>query len=470
MQLSSLRTSNFVLRTSNFILRTSNFVLRTSYFFSVLSLGFAAVATAQTYGSDARRIGLGGAGSTENVAAKLVDSPRPYGRIVLPFGLIQVLGDLDVFDPNADDYDPVRSMEYAANPVHYTFGRRQGEGGHRFISDLMNARLERDLNRYRGFSPASGTLTEGLTFPEFGRTLAFPARAGAFHGVYVGGGPYLATQTAGRIDPALVAVLSGSADTYVADTSFGLSSGATSQLALAATVGYRGRLALPGASDGGVRGGIYLAANLHYLHGLWLDGFDMRLRLETDAAGLVATEPSASPVLIERVTSGSGRGMAVDLGMAVVVNRWQVGVGANGIANRLTWRQLEREEFALASVIDGSGYTETVSSPDGVRRISLPVDYLVDVGYHADRWSALAEYGRGFMGSRMHGGVERRFGAIELRGGIRFNRDQWHPSAGLGVNLRPDVGLDVALFSLSTSLERRRQTAVAVSLRFAGLR
>ena len=84
-------------------------------------------AAAQNWSFDARRVALGGIGTTENVASGMVEEQRRYRSIVLPLGLIPVLSDLDVFKPGGDRFDPVRAMEYAASPLHYTIGRNSNE-------------------------------------------------------------------------------------------------------------------------------------------------------------------------------------------------------------------------------------------------------------------------------------------------------------------------------------------------------
>ena len=422
-------------------------------------------AAAQTQSADARSIALGSASNTQNIVASLIESPRPYGRAVIPLGLIQLLGDLDAFDPASDDYDPVLSLDYAANPLHYTFGRGQDSAGRRFFRDLAHGRMNPDLTSYRGFTPASDAAAEGLVFPSIGRTLPL-FRGASSHGIYLGVGPYVAGRTTGMLDPALGRLFEDDNMSTPADRTFDLSSSSTSQLALGGTIGYRARLPLPGAATS-ARSGIYLGGNFHYLHGLWLDDFALNMRLTTDASGLL-TDRGATPVTIDRVTSTSGRGLAVDLGAAVVVGPWQFGAGANGIGNRIRWRHLERDALGRASATAGGPYLQLPGDDGGERELRLPVDYIADVGYHAPSWSAIAEYGHGFLGSRFHTGLERRFRWIELRGGLRYNRSAWHPSVGVGFNSGRDVGVDIAFFTVSSSLEQQRQPAVAVSLRFSG--
>ena len=85
-----------------------------------------APAGAQNWSFDARNVGLGGIGSTSNIALDMVDEQRPFRAIVLPFGLFQILPNLPTLDPTSDDFDLVRAIEYAASPIHYIVGRNDG--------------------------------------------------------------------------------------------------------------------------------------------------------------------------------------------------------------------------------------------------------------------------------------------------------------------------------------------------------
>ena len=88
-----------------------------------------AQARAQNWSFDARAVGLGGVGSTSNVAADMVDEQRPYRAIVLPFGLLQVIPNLPKLDPTKDEFDLVRAIEYSASPIHFIIGRDDTETG-----------------------------------------------------------------------------------------------------------------------------------------------------------------------------------------------------------------------------------------------------------------------------------------------------------------------------------------------------
>src|SRR4051812_12073741 len=80
-------------------------------------------ALAQNWSFDARNVGLGGIGSTSNIALDMIDEQRPYKAVVLPFGLLQVLPNMPKLDPSSDEFDLVRTIEYSVSPIHYIVGR-----------------------------------------------------------------------------------------------------------------------------------------------------------------------------------------------------------------------------------------------------------------------------------------------------------------------------------------------------------
>ena len=99
-------------------------------------------------------------------------------------------------------------------------------------------------------------------------------------------------------------------------------------------------------------------------------------------------------------------------------------------------------------------------------RVELPIDYRANIGYDVERWAAVAEFGRGYQGTSFHGGGEYRFGPIDVRGGAVYSRELWNPAGGVGFNMSDTAALDVAVYSNSANVERKRNPAIAVSLRF----
>jgi hypothetical protein len=428
-------------------------------------LSTAAAAPAQDWSFDARDIAMGGVGTTGNLSTKMIDEQRDYTSIVLPFGLIQVFNDLKIFDPNSSKFDPVRAIEFAASPMHFGLDRGQTNSGEAlFVSDMRNATLSRDLSRYKGFVPANNLLAEGLVAPNFGGTIKlFKGARGSFQGIYVGAGPYLSVRSSSTFDSGLTGVLTNGVN--VPNALFPITNADEGQLALAITGGYRGRFGWrSGIGSGSAREGLYVAANYNYLRGFQYENDAMAITLRTASTGLLM---DASNILLVHQHASDGRGFSLDAGIGAVIDRWEVGVGANGIGNRIDWSGLRQTSYTLPSLTSGNSdfiSTSTVAIAD--TRITVPVDYRANVAYYGDIWSAAGEVGHGFGGASFHAGLERRFGRMELRGGGRYSFSMWNPTGGVGFDLSRRVSMDVAAYGTNANIERTRQTAIAVSIRF----
>jgi hypothetical protein len=443
--------------------------------FAAALAAVASTASAQNWSGDARRIGMGGVGSSENLATKMIESDEDgYRTIVIPLGLFQILKNTDIFNPDSDEFDLVRSVEYASSPLHYTFDRDGTGSGVELVNDLRNGQLSNDLNRYRGFVPVSQPVAYGLASPSFGVTIPVYRRDKTRHGAYVGAGPYFPFRGALSVDDQLVSILSSGTDVYIANTSMPVTSEVRAEAALAITGGYRGRYELPiGEGD---RDGLYVALNYNWLRGFRYEDEDIMLRLDTDSAGLVTLNTSLpSPIVVGRLNSSDGRGFAIDLGAAVVVNRWEFGFGVNGVANRIEWTEVEGTTYTLDNILTGDGdFAEIGPFPVADTTIKQPVEYLGNVGYRADRWRAIAEYGTRvsddpadegrFSSESFRGGFEYRFMLLEPRGGVYYSRDRWQPSAGLGLNFGK-IGIDSAIYWTDANVQRKRRAAYALSLR-----
>jgi hypothetical protein len=434
----------------------------------------SARASAQNWSFDARNIGMGGVGSTSNIAADMIDEQRRYRAIVLPFGLFQVLPNLPKLDPTKDDFDLIRAIEYAASPIHYIVGRDDTSTASAFVNDIRNGELSRDLNDYRGFTPATSLSAEGLASPNWGYTFKIKKDPnGPFQGIYAGAGMYFSMTTLAEIDPALAQILGSPTPVYIPNTSFTMSNDTESQFAMAITGGYRARFPWPGRPPGSGRGanaaieGLYVGANYHFLRGFLYEHFQPGVRLDTNSQGLLTVNLAKGlPVTILRNASTNGTGFAIDTGVAAVVGPWEAGVGVNGIANRIDWTGVEETDYFLDTLFNGGDFTDLPGRPVDDVRVELPVDVRGHVRYNSDRWSATSEFGHGYNDTSFRVGYEQRLGWIDLRGGARFVNDRWEPTGGAGFNLSPGFGIDVGVFGTSANLERKRHMAVAFSLRF----
>ncbi len=423
---------------------------------------------AQGWSFDARKIGMGSADSGDNPATSMIGEESGYQAIVLPFGLLQIQRDLDVFRPKSDKFDIVRTIEYAAAPLHYVFGRdKTSDSGRQLVVDLRNATLNRDLNAYRGFVPANQPVAEGLAAPSYGYILKVHRGAGgAFQGLYVGAGPYITMRSAVDIDPRIISLLDSETIAYLPNTRFRLTNATRGEVALAITGGYRARfVSLSGA--GSEPDGAYVAVDYHYLRGTRYEQFNTSLRLDTDANGLLTVNASASPPLVvARDHASTGHGAAVDAGIGIVANRLELGFGVLGIGNHIDWTGTERTTYSLGNLLQGtSDFVESLPGRIGDVRVELPLDYRANAGYRAEQWRVRAEYGHGFQGTSFHGGAERSIGRIDLRGGALYSRARWEPSGGIGLNVTRRIAIDLAGYGTRANVERVRRLAIAFSLR-----
>jgi hypothetical protein len=398
-----------------------------------------------------------------------MEDQQPYRAIPIPLGIFQLINNRRFFDPNDPEFDPARAIEYAADPMHITLNRNSDNEGHYFVNSLVNGSFSRDLNNYRGFTPAQEIRAIGLISPTWGKTIPVVRNSGggSTHGVYVGAGPYISLGTNLNFDPKLISILSSSTDVYMPNTTFLIGDDTTGQAALSITGGYRGKFALPGASQRSGRQGIYVAANYHYLHGIHYDTADLALQFDTDSQGMVTLTPTTTPLIVDRTLSSSGRGFAIDLATAVAIGHWDFGMGVDGIGNRINWSGLSSRQYQLQSLYNGGNFVTTpLPALAGARRVTLPVRYNGHAGYRSDHWSAVAEAGRG-IDERFNfgGGAEYTLGPLVLRGGSRYNRKLWHGATGIGFNITRGLGIDAAAFQTSTNMEQNRRVSFALSLR-----
>ena len=437
--------------------------------FALLAMLFVSCGLfAQNYSWDARNVGMGGVTSIGegNLAAELVPPERSYTSIVVPLGLFQVLSNLEVFDPDDTGFDVLRAIDYVGSPFHYSFNRSKKSGNVDFLKNIIDSGFSTDLKDYQGFRPPEHLVAGGLLAPNWGYT--FKVHRGtneSFQGIYVGAGPYISLQTDLRFDPRLVDILDSSLNVAVpANTTFFATNSAAQQAAIAVTSGYRAKFGFNSSTS--VRDGVYVLFNFNYLIGWRQNVADLNLFIATDAAGLVTINPLQDPLTIDLLSSRSGRGFSTDFGFIVVRKGWEVGLGVNGVANRIDWKDHSNKRFSLTSLTTSVDFVETgLPVPTGTLRRELQEQYVANLGYHAGPWTVRGDWSYDLQKLGARAGAEYRAGPVALRGGARYGVKQWNPTGGIGLNLTRRFGIDVGLFGNSTNMEQRRNLAIAVSLR-----
>jgi hypothetical protein len=305
----------------------------------------ASPAAAQNYSFDARRIALGGAGGTPNVASKLVERQRRYKSILIPVGMVKVLTNVRVFYPTREDFRFIKGRGVRHQPLHFVFGRSEDITFKSFFADIVRAQLKSDLNEYKeDFEKPLITEAEGQMDVTWGKTFMLRQSERSYQGIYVGAGPYLGSVAHFNYDSEFEKIVSDTGERLVPNARLGIDGGETAQLALDVTGAYRARFPLFGGDgEAARRNGMYVAANYHHLQGFRLDQFNAQLNLDTDPDGLLLPHAPEMPFTLEWYNSNKGVGLSMDFGVAFVAGRWDFGTGVSGVANRIKWRDITRQ-------------------------------------------------------------------------------------------------------------------------------
>jgi len=442
----------------------------------------AATASAQNFNTDARAIAMGGGGvDNANIAISMVPKQEPYRTIVLPFGLIQVFGDISKFNPSKSTFDPVLLVEDLSSPLHYTFGRGQTATGQALISDLRNGQLNTNLATYQGFTMPSNLSVLGLADPAFGKTIKFArSKSGAFQGLYLGIGPYLGFQEGLITDPRLVDIFANGSK--YPNQSLSLTNGATFQLGMDEVIGWRGRVPLKQGADKDTRDGVYYAYNYRIIQGFRLFQEGLDINFDLDANSQITVNPSTTPFTATNVQYTSGKGHASDFGVEIVKGYFSIGFGMNGIGNKIDWSKPSASSTAYtlqsltncANNNNGNSNSCFTSAPitglPATLTIKLPVVKTGNLSFQKMGWGFMGSYTQGYNGRTFHGGVERAFGPLWLRGGGKYSHSptggyHWDPTYGFGFGAR--TAIDVGFYANHDNLAGKRDTVMAVSLRFS---
>src|SRR5207253_7420482 len=98
-------------------------------------------------------------------------------------------------------------------------------------------------------------------------------------------------------------------------------------------------------------------------------------------------------------------------------------------------------------------------------RVELPLELRVQGAYLDGAWGAIAELEEGAPGKSASAGLERRWSAIQLRGGARLVNRVILPSAGVSIRAG-GMWVDIGAAMSIANIERNRNISLATSLRF----
>src|SRR5262249_22447467 len=147
---------------------------------------------------------------------------------------------------------------------------------------------------------------------------------------------------------------------------------------------------------------------------------DFRYEFDTDSAGLLTSATSKPAAALDHVSSSSGRGFTLDAAAGASGSRWRFALSANGIANRITWKDLTADRFTLNSLSKGRTYLkERIPLGTTTTTVRLPVRYAGSAACDFRFLTGSAEFVHGFQGLQFQGGFEARLTRFQIRGGGR---------------------------------------------------
>jgi hypothetical protein len=424
-------------------------------------------------GVDARRLGMGGilvsevgGAATQNVAYRAV--PRPtggpgYRSIPLPLGLIQVLAD----PPETDPDDPDFNVFEVANLIGRTPWTLQliepEELSSDVIVDVAQNSLAVDLGTLQALFPKESI--------RYGVAWATPNIEIGVRHVFVGIRPQVEGRNSLDLDEPLQRAL-GEGEPFRPNTTYGARDEAQGQAAIALT----GGVAVPlvpavGAPDGDPRRGgfaLYAGARAKYLSGVALWRGDAVGSFATGDTIFGSTTPVTAAYVadLRRTTEagiGAGQGVGADLGVALFVDRLEVGVGVNDVGSTIRW---DETDLTRSTYDSGSDLEQTVEVETAAEYTSrFPVTGTLNLAWRT---------GNLLLGGTLdrtanqrwipRAGFEAWSGPIPLRGGVYLDTyKQLQFTAGSGLRLGP-VGVDLALATNSRGLTTRRGLELAASL------
>ena len=223
-----------------------------------------------------------------------------------------------------------------------------------FFRDLVRAQLKPDLNAYRGLDIDPSTTAEGLLLENWGKTFMLHSDDRGFQGIYVGAGPYLAARAYANFESELVNILEQPGRPVLSVRRLWHQRRRDRP---ACPCDYRrvsGTLSVFLSGGGGCRRQWHICRRE-----LPLPARSPPRRLQCEPSirdrrrRPRIAQSDVAPFSLDWHTSSRGRGMAVDAGVAFAVNRWDFGFGVGGIANRITWRQIERHVVSIPRFFGG---------------------------------------------------------------------------------------------------------------------
>ena len=442
--------------------------------FSALVALVATTGPAAAQAVDARRLGMGGiivseviGSATQNVAYRAVPKPGKgflgYNAIPLPLGLIQVLADPPEFDSANPNFNVFKIANLLSN-TPWTLQLIESEPlSSDIIIDVSQNSLAVDLGELQSLFP-NESIRYGVSWqsPNF----EFGTR-----NLFAGVRPQVDGRNSLDLDPALQQAL-GEGVPFLPNTVYGAADEAQGQTAIAFTAG----AALPlvpatDAPDGDPRRGgfaVYAGARLKYLSGVAFWRGDAVGSFATGDTIFGSTTPveAAYTAYVRDASNpkyGAGRGAGADLGVAMFVDRVEIGLGVSDVGSTITWDRTDLRRMTYDSATD---LNETVVIERDVEYKSrFPLIGSFNVAYRTGRMTFGGTLDRTSNERWIpRVGFETWAAAVPVRAGAYLDTYKLlQLTAGSGFKLGR-IGLDLALATNSRGITATRGLELAASL------
>lgn len=412
---------------------------------------------AQTF--SARRMAMGGVilsgapgGDAANVAYRAVpSSPGAPSEIALPLGLISLIANPPVFDPDDPEFNIYELANTLYNPPwNLQLTKTQAPSSDITVAVGKNS-LAVDLGDIASVFPKEDSRVAGvLNGPSFGL---------GWGGAFVALAPLVHYDNNLHLNDALQGAL-GDGDAFQTQTEYALFDHARGEAAVGVHLGMARRLYVADAEPGAPA--FYGGARLKLMRGLAYGDADNKVAFTTSDT-LFATDPvdvNYLGMLRDAGPDGGGFGSGLDVGGAWTSNGFEFGLGINDIGTRLHWHV--RESMVTSDSV--GNYSRQTLRDDVAFTSKVPTTAVANVAFTTGPWVIAADAIRGLHSTTGHAGVERWWGPIATRTGLGID-DYRKVQIGGGVGVKfGRMGLDLAAATHSRNLSRERGAELALGV------